>query len=104
MALIAIDPYSAGGNSMRQNPNTTGRRLTHDELKAAEDAFQGRPFNEASSQAARTVYFGILVAKMKLNRERVMRGLPAPNRDSQRAEEPLEVGIPIGEFAGFYHL
>ena len=38
---------------MGKDRDSTGRRLTHDELKAAEAAFQGQPFNEAWSQAAR---------------------------------------------------
>jgi hypothetical protein len=66
---------------MRKDSNTPGRRLTHDELKAAEDAFQGRPFNEARSQAALTVYEGILFAKMKLDHERFTRGR-APQHDA----------------------
>lgn len=42
-------------------PNTP-RNLTQDERKAAEAAFQGRPFNSQWSQAARIVYDGILSA------------------------------------------
>jgi len=61
--------------------------LTHDELKAAEAAFQGRPFNEAWSLAARTVYDGILAAKIKLNHETFMREVPVPNRDPHGAGE-----------------
>lgn len=38
------------------------RQLSHDEIKAAEAAFQGRPFNEAWSQAARVVYDGLVAA------------------------------------------
>jgi hypothetical protein len=38
------------------------RRLTYDEMKAAEAAFQGRAFNESWSQAARLVYDGIVAA------------------------------------------
>lgn len=72
---------------MGQEPNRTGRRLTYDELKAAEEAFQGRPFNERWSQAARTVYDGVLVAKMKLNHGQFTRELPVPNRDPQTEEE-----------------
>jgi hypothetical protein len=71
---------------MGKDPNRTERRLTHDELKAAEYAFQGRPFNEGWSQAAQIVYEGILVAKMKLNHERTHE-LPVPNRDPQTAED-----------------
>jgi len=40
----------------------TPRHLTHDERKAAEAAFAGRPFNPRWSQAARMVYDGILTA------------------------------------------
>lgn len=67
---------------MEVDPDKTGRRLTHDQLKAAEAAFQGWPFNNAWSQGARTVYDGILAAKIKLNHESFMRGLPALNHDS----------------------
>jgi hypothetical protein len=72
---------------MGRVPDRTGRRLTHDELKAAEAAFQGRAFNEAWSQAARRVHDGILAAKIKLNHEPFTRGLLAPNRDPQEAME-----------------
>lgn len=44
----------------------TPRSLSHDERKAAEAAFQGRPFNEAWSQGARLVYDGIVGATRKL--------------------------------------
>ena len=84
---------------MRNEPDRTGRRLTHDELKAAEAAFQGRPFNEVWSQAALTVYDGILAAKDKWNHEPVTRGLPAPTRDPQGAEEL--VGAHCGGDEGF---
>lgn len=39
--------------------NETPRALTHDEQKAAEAAFGGRPFNPAWSQSARIVYEGL---------------------------------------------
>lgn len=42
------------------------RKLTADELKAAEAAYQGRPFNERWSEAARVVYNGMLAATRKL--------------------------------------
>ncbi|MDF0644966.1 MAG: hypothetical protein P0111_13130 [Nitrospira sp.] len=41
---------------------TTGEFLTHDEKKAAEAAFTGRPFNPIWSAKARTVYDGIVKA------------------------------------------
>jgi hypothetical protein len=37
-------------------------KLTYDEKKAAEAAFQGRPFNPMWSAAARVVYDGIVRA------------------------------------------
>jgi len=86
---------------MGKDPNRIAPRITHDELKAAESAFQGRPFNEAWSQAARTVYVGILVAKIKLNHERSMLGLPAPKRDLQRAEELVGMAVCSGDGEGF---
>jgi hypothetical protein len=82
---------------MGNGPDRTGRRLTHDELKAAEAAFQGRPFSEAWSEAARTVYDGILAAKIKLNHETFMRGLSAPNRDPQGAEELVGAAAHCGD-------
>jgi hypothetical protein len=48
--------------------NQTPRILTHDERRAAEAAFGGRPFDASWSEAARAVYDGILAA----------RGLPEP--------------------------
>src|SRR5262245_36738227 len=42
--------------------NQIPRSLSHDEKKAAEAAFSGRPFNAAWSVSARLVYDGILKA------------------------------------------
>jgi hypothetical protein len=42
--------------------NTPPKALTHDEKKAADAAFAGRPFNEAWSASARIVYDGIVKA------------------------------------------
>ncbi len=55
------------------------RSLTYDEMKAAEAAFQGRAFNESWSQAARTVYDGILAATRKLERSPEVFGAPLAN-------------------------
>ncbi len=41
----------------------SSRPLTHDEKKAAEAAYRGRPFDASWSQAARAVYDGILSAR-----------------------------------------
>jgi len=86
---------------MGKDPHRTGRRVTHDELKAAEAAFQGRPFNEAWSEAARTVYDGILAAKIKLTHEPFTRGLPSPNRDPQGVEDLVGAAAHCGEGEGF---
>jgi hypothetical protein len=42
--------------------NPLPRELSHDEKKAAEAAFAGRPFNPSWSSSARTVYDGIVQA------------------------------------------
>ncbi len=43
----------------------TPRQITHDEKKAAEAAFAGRPFNPKWSDSARIVYDGLLAAMGK---------------------------------------
>lgn len=48
--------------SRPKNSIEKGRTLTYDELKAAEAAFRGEPFNPAWSAAAAQVYAGILAA------------------------------------------
>lgn len=86
---------------MVKDPDRIARRLSHDELKAAEDAFQGRPFNEAFSRAAGRVYVGILVAKNKLNHKRSTLGLPAPNRDLLSVEDLVGSAAHCGDGEGF---
>jgi hypothetical protein len=54
------------------NMPTAPRELTYDEKKAAEAAFAGRPFNPKWSDAARTVYEGILKALGKNSRDIVV--------------------------------
>jgi hypothetical protein len=61
---------------MPENP--VPRTLTHDERKAAAAAFTGRPFDPSWSEAARTVYDGILAA----------RGLPEPASAPSAPEQP----------------
>ena len=60
----------------------TPRILTHDERKAADAAFAGRPFDPAWSEAARTVYEGILTVQ----------GLPVPMPGSP--EQPERTDVP----------
>jgi len=54
----------------------TTRTLSHDERKAAEAAFAGRPFNPAWSESAKKVYEGLV------------RALPTPS--DQSTVEPIE--------------
>ena len=68
-------------------------QLSHDELKAAEAAFQGRPFNEVWSQAAREVYDGIVAATLKLKR------LSEKEGSSQPPQELDETQVPVGAMA-----
>lgn len=69
------------------NPNRTPRLLTHDERKAAEAAFAGRPFDPSWSKAARIVYDGILAA----------RGLPQPSVPLVPQEQPEPAAVAAGE-------
>jgi hypothetical protein len=86
---------------METDPDRIARRLTHDELTAAEDAFQGRPLNEAFSWAAVRVYVGILGAKKKLHRERSALGRPAPNRDLLSVADLVGAAAHGGDGEGF---
>jgi hypothetical protein len=88
---------------MDKNQNRTGRRLTYDELKAAEAAFQGWPVIDAWSEAAQIVYRGILVAKLKLKQEHGMPE-PLPRPDSQNAAEAPGPDLQPGDIAESYRL
>jgi hypothetical protein len=61
------------GSPMTNRLEKTPRRLTEDELKAAEAAFQGWEFNEAWSKAALGVYHGIRLAMIKVHHGRLLR-------------------------------
>jgi hypothetical protein len=84
--------YSRQEGSMEKKQSRTGRRLTYDELRAAEAAFRGLPFHDGWSEAAQTVYRGILAAKIKLNHERFPHG-SAQNEDLQQTEVLVESAI-----------
>ena len=76
---------------------STGRKprtLSYDETKAAEAAFQGRPFNEDWSEAAWAVYQGIHAACRKLNKEPLLEATPF---DEETFEETLDA---VGAGAG----
>jgi len=59
-------------------PKQISHTLTYDERKAADAAFAGRPFDPSWSEAARTVYDGILAAQ----------GLPIPAPTPIIPEQP----------------
>jgi hypothetical protein len=63
--------------------NTPPKALTHDEKKAADAAFAGRPFNEAWSASARTVYDGIVKALPHTDI-----AIPAPSNVGNPVEVP----------------
>lgn len=69
------------------------RKPTADELKAAEAAYQGRPFNEQWSEAARTVYEGILAARKRQAKTEA----PPPSHDPVEAESELELFLEPAE-------
>jgi hypothetical protein len=57
-----IEHKSGRDASVIEARSDTGRVLTYDEIKAAEAAFRGEPFNPAWSAAAAQVYAGISAA------------------------------------------
>jgi hypothetical protein len=71
------------------------RSLSHDEKKAAEAAFAGRPFNAAWSTSARLVYDGIVKALPKQDTAPVTNetagagGIPSAPSLPDAAEEPV---------------
>ena len=65
----------------------TPRVLTHDERKAAEAAFAGRPCNPVWSESAKRVYEGLIHALPALPDEIVV----PPNQNVTEKEAPLEV-------------
>jgi hypothetical protein len=69
----------------------TPRILSHDERKAAEAAFAGRPFNPAWSDSARKVYDGLIHALPALPDEII----PASNRIVEHGNTTSETVPPI---------
>jgi hypothetical protein len=69
----------------------TPKALTHDEKKAADAAFAGRPFNETWSASARTIYDGIVKA---LPHTDIAIPTPSdaeiPTEDSSTQSEPVQ--------------
>jgi len=72
------------------------RALTHDEKKAADAAFAGRPFNEAWSASARTIYDGIVKALPHAeasipapSNPEILEDLPSAQNEPLQPQEPL---------------
>lgn len=72
------------------------KALTHDEKKAADAAFAGRPFNKAWSASARVVYDGILkalphtdVASPTLSNAEESAEAPSAQSEPLQPQEPL---------------
>jgi hypothetical protein len=72
--------------------NKPTRVLTHDEQKAAEAAFAGRPFNPTWSQSAKLVYEGLTRA-LPLKREECT-PLPSPEVHAEEVSLPSESKLP----------
>lgn len=64
----------------------TTRTLTHDERKAADAAFAGRPLNPAWSEAAKRVYEGLIQALPTLPDEAVT----TPDQNTEAGDKPTE--------------
>ena len=83
-------------NTMTNTP--TPKALTHDEKKAADAAFAGRPFNEAWSASARVIYDGIVKALPHTDM-----AIPAPSNAEKPEEaspaqnEPLQPQEPLAQ-------
>ncbi len=67
------------------------RILTHDERKAAEAAFAGRPFNPAWSEAAKRVYEGLIQALPALPDETIV----TSDQVGTSTETPKEAGTTL---------
>jgi hypothetical protein len=72
---------------MTNHCDPTPRRLTHDELKAAEAAFQGRQFNNAWSKSALDIYIGIRLAMMKAGHDTLTEKIHRVDRHWLRSAE-----------------
>ena len=68
------------------------KALSHDEKKAADAAFAGRPFNEAWSASARAVYDGIVKALPHTDV-----AIPTPSMSSPSQSEPLQPQEPLAQ-------
>lgn len=76
----------------------TPRILSHDERKAAEAAFAGRPFNPAWSESARKVYDGLIQALPTLPDETI----PASDQVVEHGNTTSEPAAPIPVTEGIH--
>jgi len=74
-----------------------GRQPSNDELKAAEAAFQGQPFNEAWSRAARDVYDGIVAATLKLKGRTEKEGIRDLPQELDKTKVPVGAMVCTGD-------
>ncbi|MBX3326530.1 MAG: DUF6573 family protein [Nitrospira sp.] len=79
----------------------TPRTLTHDERKAAEAAFAGRPLNPTWSEAAKRVYEGLIHALPTLPDEPIVGR--DENSPSDQVQTESTVPAPTGEEPKFEH-
>ncbi len=95
-ALLPLDLWAARLISLPMDTTRrTPRTLTHDERKAADAAFAGRPLNPAWSEAAKRVYEGLIHALPALPDETIM----TPAQNTEAGDTPLESApaLPTGE-------
>lgn len=80
---------------MSMDTTGTPRALTHDERKAADAAFSGRPCNPAWSESAKRVYEGLIHALPALPDETVV----TPNQNTPGEKAPLDAAptLPTAE-------
>jgi len=71
-------------------PGQTPRALTHDELKAAEAAFGGRPFNPAWSVSAKKVYDGLIQALPQPPEALTGASFPVEQLSDEQSRKPEE--------------
>lgn len=69
---------------------TIPRELTLDERKAANAAFEGRPFDPRWSQAAKRVYDGLVLALYTRHMEP---SLPIKDADPAPSQSPRSLGL-----------
>lgn len=83
-------------HSMRHEASCAPRALSSDEKKAAEAAFQGRPFNESWTRGSRAIYDGIRAAMHRLKRQPEDFWMLQPGANAEETEEADGVPAALG--------